>query len=115
MLEIENWTSDPWQTQSITLSDGSVVTIEIYYRQTQQGWFITSLTWQSFTVYGLRITNNINILLQWKDLLPFGLACVTADGREPSLIQDFSSGASVLYILESTDLADANSILAGAT
>jgi hypothetical protein len=106
VLIIENWTSNALQQQGITLSDGSVLQLEIYFREQQQGWFITSLTWSAtgFTVTGLRVTNNINILQQWKNILPFGLACVTSDGVEPSNIQDFSSGNSVLYVLEIADL-----------
>jgi hypothetical protein len=114
MIQIENWTSDPLQQQGVTLSDGTVLTLLIYYRPNQLGWFIQSLTWQNFTVTGLRITNNINLLLQWKNLLNFGLACTTVDGREPALIQDFSSGASTLWILEAADVLSLDTILAGA-
>jgi len=117
MLQIQNWTTDVDQTQAITLPDGSLLTIEIYFREQQQGWFISSLTWSTtgFTISGLRITNNVNILLQWKNLIPFGLACFTTDGYEPSLQQDFSSGASTLYILTAAEVTQLNLLLVGAS
>ena len=113
MLIIKNWTNNSLQQQGITLKDGTVLYLTIYFRAIQQGWFITKLTWQTFSLYNLRITNNVNMLLAWKNVLPFGLACVTKDGREPSLLQDFSSGASTLYVLETADVESLDNILAG--
>jgi hypothetical protein len=117
VLQIQNWTTDTDQTQAIVLQDGSLMTLEIYFRQQQQGWFIKSLVWSTtgFTVTGLRITNNPNMLLQWKNIIPFGLACFTTDGYEPSLQQDFSSGASILYVLTSAEVAQLDGLLAGTT
>ena len=115
MLQIQNWTTDTDQTQAIVLPDGSLMTLEIYFRQQQQGWFIKSLVWSTtgFTINGLRITNNADMLLQWKNLIPFGLACFTADGREPSLQQDFSSASSILYVLTADDVTALDDIFAG--
>ena len=115
MLQVQNWTTDTDQTQAVILPDGSRITLEIYFRAQQQGWFIKKLVWNSFEVDGLRITNNPNMLLQWKNLIPFGLACFTTDGREPSLQQDFSSGASILYVLTSDEIAQLDDILSGIT
>lgn len=112
--QIQNWTTDTDQTQAITLPDGSLLTLEIYFREQQQGWFIKSAVWSTtgFTVTGLRITNNVNMLLQWKNLINFGLACFTSDGYEPSLQQDFASGSSILYVLTAADVANVNAALA---
>lgn len=101
---VQNITSDPLQSQSITLADGSVVSIEIYFRPMQYGWFINSLTYGDFTLNGLRITNSPDMLYQFKNILPFGLACISRSDREPSLQEDFSSGASNLYILTAEDV-----------
>ena len=113
MLLIQGWTDDTDQTMRVTLPDGSLLTLELYFRQQQQGWFITQLLWNTFSLYGLRITNNVNLLLSWKNLLNFGLCCLTADGREPSLAQDFSSGSSNLYIVTSSELLQLDALLAG--
>jgi hypothetical protein len=115
MLLIQGWTDDINQTMGVTLEDGSIVTLTLYYSAQQLGWFIKSLTWNSFTLYGIRITNNINILLSWRNLIPFGLACLTAAGYEPSQPQDLSSAASKLYILDSADIEQLDQLFAGAT
>jgi hypothetical protein len=111
---ISNWTDNALQQQKIVLTDGSIVTLQLYFRPQQQGWFLQEVAWGTFVVQEIRITNNVNLLLSWRNLIPFGLACITAGGREPSLPQDFSSGASQLYVLTPTDLATFNATLATA-
>lgn len=114
MLLIQNLTDDPLQDMSLVLPDGTQVFLEIYFRQYQQGWFINTISYGSnFLIQGLRISNNPSILRQWKNLIPFGLACYSAANREPSLIQDFSSGNSKLYILTAAEVAQYEIFLSG--
>ena len=103
MFLIQKVTANPLQKQRLVLEDGSIVSIELYYRDLQQGWFINELTWNSFTLRGMRICNHPNLLHQYKNQIPFGLACYSTANREPSLIKDFSSQASKLYILSSAE------------
>lgn len=104
MLLIQQVTSNPLQKQTLVLPDGSSLSLVIYFRPLQQGWFINNLTYGTFVLNGLRITNSPNMLNQWRSLLPFGLACFSTANREPSLSQDFSSGASSLYILTQAEV-----------
>lgn len=97
---IDNITSDPNQKVTLKLADQTEVVIELYYSDTQKGWFIRSLTYGSIVLRSLRVTNNVNMLRQWRNLLGFGLMCKTINNREPTLIQDFSSGNAVLSILD---------------
>ncbi len=109
MLLIQRIASDALQKQTLVLEDGTALTLTLYFRPLQLGWFINELTYGSFTLQGMRVTNNPNMLNQWRSVLPFGLACYSTANREPSLQQDFSSGASKLYILtqaEVTEYAD---------
>ena len=113
MYIIQQITNDPKQSQILILPDGSLLTLQIYFSQMQQGWFITNLTYGTFTINGLRITNIPNMLNQFRNQIPFGLACFTTASREPSLQEDFSSGNSILYILDQTEVAQYASILSG--
>lgn len=103
MISIQNLTSYPLQTQTLVLADGTTFALTIYYIPMQYGWFITNLTYGDFVLRGLRITNSPNMLYQWQNVIPFGLACFTATNREPTQQEDFSSGASKLYILSQTE------------
>jgi hypothetical protein len=106
MYKIENITANAKQKQSLLLPDGTVITLRMYFVSMQFGWFVAELSYNDFVVYGLRICNSPNMLHQFRNKIPFGLKCTTADGREPSQQQDFSSGASQLFIL-SPDECDA--------
>jgi len=76
----------------------------MYYSQQQYGWYFLNLTYGTFELNGLRITVNPDMLYQWKNLIPIGLACVTTANREPTQLQDFSSGLFQLYVLTQAEV-----------
>lgn len=113
MFQIQNLTSDSRQKQNLVLPDGSQIGIEIYFVPMQYGWFITTLTYKDFVLTGLRITNSPNILYQWRNQIPFGLACFSKSDREPSQAGDFATGASNLFILSEADVNAYTEFLSG--
>ena len=99
MFLIRQITSAPSQKMSLALQDGTYLTMIIYFMPMQQTWIIRELTYNDFTIYGPRIVVSPNFLHQYKNQIPFGIGCFTNEYREPSLSQDFSSGAFKLYLL----------------
>lgn len=108
-------TANPSQMQRVILSDGSTFTITIVFKPMQLGWFISDLTYGDFNLKGVRIVTSPNILYQYKNVLPFGIACYTSENREPQLQQDFSSGNSKLYLLDEDDVAEIAELFSGQT
>lgn len=106
MFLIQRITGNPLQQQTLVLDDGSTVFIEMYFRPMQFGWFFNTITYQTFTLNGLRITNSPNMLNQFQNQIPFGIGCFSTNNREPSQQNDFSSGASKLYILNAAEVAE---------
>lgn len=109
MKLIQQITDAPLQTQKFVLDDANSFLITIYFVPRQQGWFITNLTFNTFILNGIRISNSVNMLHQFHNIIPFGLACISTANREPSLQKDFSSGASRIYVLskdETTQYAE---------
>ncbi len=113
MLLITGVTDAALQNKSLILPNGTTLSIQIYFRPNQYGWFLNYVINGTFVVRGIRITSNANILRPWKDLLTFGLACFTVDNREPTQQQDFLSGASKLYVLSASEVTDYEKFLAG--
>lgn len=116
MFIIQQVTSDPLQKQTLILPDGTSLSLTIYFVPMQYGWVITNLTYGTFVLTGLRITVSPNMLRQFKNQIPFGLACyANASGlnREPSQQEDFSSGAFSLFLLDQTEVTQYEEILAG--
>jgi hypothetical protein len=104
MQQLTQITADALQQQSVVLPDGSQFLLQLYYRPQQYGWFINQLTYNSFQLQGLRVTVNPNMLYQWKNQIPFGLACLTLLTREPTQQQDFSSGNFGIYLLSAAEV-----------
>lgn len=113
MFLIQQITSDALQKQTLILEDGTSLSLTIYFVPMQYGWFITNLTYQSFVLQGLRITNSPNMLYQFQNQIPFGLACFSQSNREPSQQQDFLSGASQLFILSQAEVIQYRELLSG--
>lgn len=108
---IDQISTAPLQRFTLVLPNGTAFTMTLYFVPLQQGWFITELTYQDFVLRGLRITNSVNMLNQFRNLIPFGLGCISTANREPSLDQDFSSGNSKLYILTQAETEEYAEIL----
>jgi hypothetical protein len=105
MYQISQITSDPSQTQTLTLPDNSIITFSLYYAPQQYCWF-ADVTYNTFELLGLMITASPNMLRQWKNQIPFGLSCNTLLLREPTQQQDFLSNAFQLFILSPEDVQE---------
>jgi hypothetical protein len=101
------------QKQSIILDDGTIFTMSISFRPRQQGWFITDLSYDDFELKGLRIVVSPNLLLQYKNIIPFGLACYSQGNREPMLKEDFSSKNVNLYLLTQSEVEEMVTLVNG--
>lgn len=115
MFYVKGITSNALQTQNLVLPDGSVIALTIYYRDLQLGWFINQLVWGDFTLNGIRITTSPNMLNQWRNIIPFGLSCTVQGDREPTLQEDFSSGAAKLFVLTQAEVTQYANFLTNGT
>lgn len=112
MLQIQNVSDDPNQQQTLVLPDGSSLLLQLSYAQQQFVWF-ANITYGTFALNGLQITNLPNMLRQFKSQIPFGFACYSKSNREPSQVEDFASGASTLFILTAEEVQEYEAFLAG--
>lgn len=114
MFQIKTISSSAKQKQSLVLPDGTQISLTIYYVPLQIGWFIKNITYKDFSLDGLRICNSPNLLYQYRNQIPFGLACFSAfEDREPTQQQDFISGAAKLYILSAEEVKQYTELLSG--
>jgi len=105
-------------SQKFTIADpngGGDISVILNYRPRVQGWFI-DLTFKTFAIKGYKISRGPNILVKFRNVIPFGLAVNVTDNYEPFLINDFSSGRVSLFLLTSAEVAEVEAlIIAGAT
>ncbi len=113
MKLIEGLTDQSKQSTVLTLTDGSKVLLYLEFRSQQKGWFF-DITWNTASILGQRLVTSPNVLRQYLNVVPFGIAVVTTDGSEPLTVSDFSEDTVSLYLLEGSDLSDIETQVYGA-
>lgn len=103
MIKIKGISDYPNQVFTLNLPNGETMNMTLVYKPLQLGWFV-GITYKDFQVNLIRVTCNYNILEQFSNLIPFGLACFTNQNQEPFFVQDFQASNAALCILDETDL-----------
>lgn len=101
-------TDQPNQLYPIQLSDGTTVTLTIQFWPQQNGWFY-DLVWDGqnppFEINGSQLVASPNVLRQWREIIPFGIAVATNSGQDPTDQEDFVNGNCTLVLLNPGDVA----------
>lgn len=106
MQILDTISNDAKQKHTILLEkDNSQIVIRLVYKPTQLGWFMdVEYETKNFAVYGLRVTTNLNILNQWRNIIPFGIVCYCEDAQDPLSIEDFLVKRAYLAILDEAEV-----------
>ena len=104
MKQIDSLTNAPRQNWQIVLDDGSLVDFTMWYCDNQKGWFY-SFAYGTFVVSSRRMVTSPNMLRQFREIIPFGLAIYTTDEQEPVTVEDFVNGRAYFYVLNASDVA----------
>lgn len=110
---INNLTDFADQVTTLQLPDGTTTTLELIYQGATERW-VLNLVYGDFIANGVGICCYPNVLRQWKNILPFGIACVTADQTDPFAPTDFSSGRATLYLLTAEEVISLEDTVFGA-
>lgn len=114
MFAIQNITSYPYQSKALVLPDGTRIEIDIQFFPLRKCWVIKRLSYQDFLLHSFKLVNATNLLRQFKNILPFGLACYSPDGRDPQFAEDFTfDGNHSLYILTQDEVQQYEDKLSG--
>lgn len=113
MFKIQNITTYGYQGKSLVLPDGTRIEIDIQFVELRKCWVIKRLAYQDFLLHSHKIVNGTNILRQFKNILPFGLACYSPSGRDPQFLEDFSEGDHQLFILTQDEVQQYEDRLSG--
>lgn len=117
MYQVQQITTDSTQNLNLLLPDGTAIQLTLNFKPMMLGWFIQAISYTkgniSFALNNLRIVVSPNMLHQWRNIIPFGIACQSVANREPSLQQDFSSGNSNLYVLTPEEVEEFEELING--
>ncbi len=98
MQQLNNLTNDANQLMTFTLTDGSDLKLVFIYRPAIQRWSL-NVSHALLTLNGVNLCLGPNILRQWRNIVPFGLAVLSKDGLDPVDISDFQTGRITVYVL----------------
>lgn len=104
MNKIDNLGDEANQLTRIVLDDGSIVLLNFIYRGATQRWTV-NITRNDFTVNDINLCVHPNLLRDFRENIPFGLALISTDGGDPVLINDFTSGRITMYTLSAADVS----------
>ena len=87
MLQLDFITNEQRQLYSkVLMENNDSFSLELYYNYTAFAWFC-NIIYKDKTINGIKIVASKNILYKWKNILPFGIACITDDFSDPYLIE----------------------------
>lgn len=113
MFKIQPIEDYPLQTKVLSLPDGSQVTMTLYFIEMQRSWFIRVLTYADFEANYIKVVNSPNLLRQFRNIIPFGLACNSQDNRDPMFRRDFLTDACSLFLLSESEVQAYEDYLSG--
>lgn len=89
---------------TVPLPDGSVLQLEFIYRAGIQRWSM-NVSHPLLTLNNFNLAMGPNILRQWRNLVPFGMAVDSTIGLDPMNLEDFVNGYSLVYVLSAAEVA----------
>lgn len=103
MQLLNNLTDAADQVMTVTIADGSLATLEFFYRPAVQRWTL-DITHPLLTMHGFNVCLGPNILRQWRNIIPFGIAVTSTIGLDPIQVDDFANGVCSVYTLSAAEV-----------
>lgn len=114
MTRIDNLTDASDQTTTLILPDNTAITLRLRFRPRTQRWTAdVGYAAKNFQANGLNLCCFPNVMRPWREILPFGLAFMTADFTDPFQLQDFVTGRVGVYLLDAADVASVETNIIG--
>lgn len=112
MQQIDNLSDEAMQTTKVVLPDGTELQIDLRYDPALQRWQFSVLR-ESFNATGMNLCIHPNILRDWRNVVPFGLACASTDGVDPLYVDDFANGRVSLFVLSAEEVIEIENTIIG--
>jgi hypothetical protein len=102
---ISSITNEPWQIHELIITGFDSCEMEIKWNDTQSAWF-ARFTWGDFEVAGLKLTMSPNILSQFANKIPFGIAIISNTLQDPITLDSLSNGTTEFWILSAAEVEE---------
>lgn len=105
MRQLDKLTSDPSQRYTVVTDTGVTFTLSLKYMPRLSAWAF-SIIYGDTTIKDMQLMASPNLLRQWINIFPFGLAITSADTLDPLYVDDFTTGRINLYVLSESDVGE---------
>jgi hypothetical protein len=112
MRTITNLQAAGQQTFKTPIEAGGQAEITLIYGPITRMWY-ANIKYGTCTINGVRLARSVNVMHQYRNACPFGIAVITRDEAEPFLINDFSTGRVQIGILTREEVQEYQGFLEG--
>jgi hypothetical protein len=103
MRQITKISNQTKQQFKFVIDGYSPVTINIQFKLSQYAWFY-SLKWGVFELNNEKLVCSLNLLRQFKNIIPFGIFIYHPQKLDPCDINDFTVNGFEFYMLDESDI-----------
>jgi len=105
MQELTELTNEANQEHIVKVITGELFTLQLFYLHRSESWY-ANIIYNDVVLNGIKINQSINVLRQYKNILPFGIACYSDYNTDPFLLEDFAQDNYFLSILTSNEVVE---------
>lgn len=105
MQQITGFTEDSKQNLLFYLESDKIIEFYFEYRDNVNSWFYT-IKYNNFIVRNRKLVNSPNIIRQYKNILPFGIAVISNDKLEPLFQNDLIRERIQIFILDQNEVKE---------
>ncbi len=98
MIEITEITDDYKQSFFLESENKERFKLELFYTIAQESWYF-NFTYKDITINSQKLITDFDILKQYKNIIPFSLACINENAIDPAFLDSFIDGTTQLFIL----------------
>lgn len=96
---LDKITNEAKQNIQFVLSNGETIDLFVYYSIITGYWFM-NIKYKEFVLYGLQMVFSDNLLIQYENVLPFGIQITSITGLSPISLDSFSNQYNQVIINE---------------
>lgn len=110
MIKLSGITNVAYQKLTVVTESGIPCLLTLKWNPTTWSWN-ADLFYLDFTLKGIALTNFPNVLRAYRHIIPIGIMCYSANGYDPQTVDAFSSGDTILYLLNEDDIIQIEDLL----
>lgn len=114
MIKLTQLTNSASQQFTLTSESGEAIAFALRFLPRVNKW-VFDCAFGNLNLKGASLIKGPNILRGYREIIDFGLMCVSTDGQDPYYLNDFATGRVTLYLLNAADVLDIETNIFSAT